>query len=171
MKLVLASLLAVTCAASTPTFQHSWDGGISSMMWVDFAFRLGMGSGAPNLTKTQADFVANNYAIVSLEKCLGEPENETLAVFRDWSRNLKAINPDLKILFYWNMQVRERMMPELWANACFRTGRACSLRVTFVSQYRLARRKTSFPAMATPSVRSKNTRSGGLPQMTAHQCH
>ena len=108
MKAVIACLLASVCVASGPTFQHSWDGSISSMMWVDFAFRVGMKSGAPNLTKTQAEFVANNYAIVSLEKCLGEPENETLTVFRDWSHNLKAINPDLKVLFYWNMKVRKQ---------------------------------------------------------------
>ena len=44
------------------------------------------------LTDQQVNFVANNYAVVSLEKCTG-------GIYQT-ARRLKQINPDLKVMFY-----------------------------------------------------------------------
>lgn len=105
-KIFLGACVIGMSLAARPTFQHSWDVSLSQMMWVDFAMRLSVGDGAPNLTSAQTNFIATHYAIVSLEKCLVTPLNDTINTFREWSHNLKAINPDLKVLFYWNMKVR-----------------------------------------------------------------
>jgi len=83
-------------------FSHDWDGTLQEAMWVDFYFIRGIHGGAQNITEAQAEFVAKNYAIVSLEKCLGEPANNTLAMFDDWAVRLKSIRPELKVLFYWS---------------------------------------------------------------------
>jgi hypothetical protein len=106
--LVLIAASAATAVVAA-TFQHGWDVPLTKQSWVDFYFILGLKSGAPNLTETQTKFVANNYAIVSLEKCLGEPANNTIDMFNAWLPKLKQQNPDLKVIFYWHSSVRNNL--------------------------------------------------------------
>ena len=76
---------------------HDWEGSIGAQKWVDFF--------APNRTRllsnAELDFVAANYAIVSLEKCFvyGRPNEETTIAT---AKALKARNPKLRVLWYSN---------------------------------------------------------------------
>lgn len=95
----LLALLAGRCGAQ---YTHSWDAPVSRMSWVDFTSHHGLPGGSVNLTAGQLRFIAENYAIVSMEKCFGNPRNETLAVFDEYVPMFKHYNPDLKVIFYWN---------------------------------------------------------------------
>ena len=92
---MLLSLAAVAGCASASGWQHGWET-VGDMWWGDFGYSL--------LTQQQASFVAQNYKIVSLEKCTGRSAGmKTEAAIYQTARQLKAINPELKVLFYWSV--------------------------------------------------------------------
>lgn len=94
MKTVLVCLATVAAAAASG-WQHGWDT-VGDMWWGDFGYSL--------LTQQQARFVAQNYKIVSLEKCTGRAQGmKTEAAIYQTARQLKALNPGLKVLFYWSV--------------------------------------------------------------------
>jgi len=53
----------------------------------------------------EANFVASHYKIVSMEKCTGKGSglDTEIAIWRT-ADQLKSINPDLKVLFYINLE-------------------------------------------------------------------
>ena len=70
------------------------------MLWADF--------GAIDfLTADQAKFIASTYQIVSLEKCFAQQVQKvyTEDAFAQTALQLKALNPKVKILFYFHMTV------------------------------------------------------------------
>ena len=77
---------------------HSWET-VGSFLWIDIAARVGP------LSTEQLSFLADTYSIVSLEKCfnldtfIGNSEAGT----RNASAALHALNPNLKVLFYFHM--------------------------------------------------------------------
>lgn len=77
-------------ATVTPTWMHSWNTS-ADFWWGDFGYSL--------LTESQAEFVATHYKIVSLEKCTGNPMPTEEAIYKT-AKQLKKINPLLKVLFY-----------------------------------------------------------------------
>jgi hypothetical protein len=64
------------------------------MTFTDFGYSL--------LTDSQAAFAASKYKVVSLEKCTGRAQGvKTEKGIYQTARQLKKINPDLKVIFYW----------------------------------------------------------------------
>ena len=80
----------VTAQPLGPGWSHGWDNALGAQ-FVDFGYKA--------LSNAEAAFVASHYQIVSLEKCTGNPTETTV-----WAtaKQLKAINPKLKVLFYWD---------------------------------------------------------------------
>jgi hypothetical protein len=79
--------------ASQP-WAHSWDTA-GQAWWGDFGYSL--------LNKEQATFIANNYYMASLEKCTGKGQGlfTEQGVYQT-AKQLKAINPAVKTVFYWH---------------------------------------------------------------------
>ena len=97
-------LLALLCAAAAATppaaahaaapWAHSWDTA-GAAWWGDFGYSL--------LTEPQAEFIANNYFLASLEKCTGRGQGlPTEQGIYQTARQLKKINPKVKTTFYWH---------------------------------------------------------------------
>lgn len=90
---VLPSELRDTAAATT-SWGHSWDTA-GAAWWGDFGYSL--------LTETQAQFIAENYFLASLEKCTGRSAGlSTEEGIYQTARQLKKHNPKVKTTFYWH---------------------------------------------------------------------
>ena len=95
---VLWLLLLVGYVAATP-LSHDW-GALTSMMWADFR-------SPSKLTDAEAKFIATHYAAVSLEKCTLASDGDTTEQGQlATARQLKAANPDLKVLAYWGVAMQ-----------------------------------------------------------------
>ena len=69
--------------------------------------RYGHGYSAPHdFTDKEIEYIANNYSIFTVEKRSGYldwgPKPNTEAATIGTAKRLKAINPDIKVLLYWN---------------------------------------------------------------------
>ena len=79
---------------SRAPWSHSWDTA-GEAWWGDFGYSL--------LNHEQATFVAAHYKVASLEKCTGKAQNMTTeAAIYQTAAQLKAINPKIKVMFYWH---------------------------------------------------------------------
>eukprot|EP00055_Hartaetosiga_balthica_P007130 m.24107 g.24107 ORF g.24107 m.24107 type:complete len:473 (-) comp5618_c0_seq1:101-1519(-) len=95
---------AMGSESTAPMWTHAWDS-LSSQLWADFGFS----GGYSDLTKPTSipgvsvgEFIANNYQIVSLEKCLYRGGKLlTESAFVNASTILHSINKNLKVLFYY----------------------------------------------------------------------
>jgi len=91
------ALLVLACAAAgqpSAAWSHDWDTA-GAAYWGDFGYSL--------LTPIQATFVAHNYRVASLEKCTGRAQGmRTEAAIYQTAAQLKAINPAIKVMFYWS---------------------------------------------------------------------
>lgn len=95
---VLWLLLLVGYVAATP-LSHDW-GALTTMMWADFRT-------PSKLTDAEAKFIATHYAAVSLEKCTLASDGDTTEQGQlATARQLKAANPDLKVLAYWGVAMQ-----------------------------------------------------------------
>ena len=74
---------------------HGWNSALDSQ-FIDFGYKL--------MSSSQASFVASHYKIVSIEKCTGSPKITTEMGFYASAQQLKAIDPQIKVLFYWNVK-------------------------------------------------------------------
>jgi hypothetical protein len=91
---MLPVVLAAAGAWNTSSFTHDF-ATAGSAYWGDFGYSL--------LTAPQARFVASNYRVVSLEKCTGRQSGvPTEAAIAQTAAQLKALNPNVKVLFYWS---------------------------------------------------------------------
>jgi hypothetical protein len=93
------ALAFLPAGASASAWTHGW-GSVGEMLWADFA-----GAGYQyTLTDEQVAFVANTYAIVSIEKCFAEANftNTEDAVVAT-ARRLKAVNDSVKVLMYYHV--------------------------------------------------------------------
>jgi hypothetical protein len=87
MNLIQFSLVASVSAASR--WHHSFDT-VGDMWFSDFGYSL--------LSQEQATFIANNYKVVSLEKCTGRAQGiKSEAGIYQTAMQLKKINPSLKV--------------------------------------------------------------------------
>jgi len=81
-RLVLTVGLGSLCVLAHSALTHNTlqNEPIQSAMWVDFALRKGGSNqtGAGQITPERLEFIANNYAIISLEKCLASPHDDTI---------------------------------------------------------------------------------------------
>jgi hypothetical protein len=86
----LASFLSLLYVSSSFSWKHDWSTALSSQ-FADYGYST--------LTDSQAQFVANHYSIVSLEKCTGPGPTEKNV----WATaaQLKAIKPSMIVMFYW----------------------------------------------------------------------
>jgi len=73
---------------ATFAWTHGWDTAMDAQ-FIDFGYSI--------ISDDQAKFVAENYKIVSLEKCTGNP---TELGIKTVASKLKGFNPDIKVLFY-----------------------------------------------------------------------
>lgn len=95
---------------SAPLSSYGWSLD-STPLWADFGHNGVPGNPCAGancvLTDAQAAFIANTYQIVSLEKCFGikwgTPGNKTEHNFIQAVAQLKAANPNVKVLLYWNV--------------------------------------------------------------------
>jgi len=72
-------------------------------IWIVNSFEAMTGTGTL-LVEEDLSFLANNYKVVSLEKCLRESTNgETEKYFYNLYNGIKDRNPDTTVLFYWNI--------------------------------------------------------------------
>jgi hypothetical protein len=86
--------VAAAEAEAAATWGHSWDTA-GAAWWGDFGYSL--------LTQPQAEFIANNYFLASLEKCMGRGQGlPTEQGIMQTARQLKNINPNVKTTFYWH---------------------------------------------------------------------
>jgi len=87
----VAPMVLAGSFSNSGVWTHSWNTALSAQ-FIDFGYQP--------LSEAQATFIANHYGIVSLEKCTGNPTEVTV-----WAtaKQLKAINPKLKVLFYWDL--------------------------------------------------------------------
>jgi hypothetical protein len=92
-----AAVLAPSAAAAAPpptAWTHKWDTAGESW-WGDFGYSL--------LTEPQAEFIAQNYFLASLEKCTGHSAGlPTEEGIYQTARQLKKHNPKVKTTFYWH---------------------------------------------------------------------
>ena len=101
-----ALLLPAAAAAPTPAapptpaaaqqqpWAHSWDTA-GAAWWGDFGYSL--------LSEPQAEFIAKNYFLASLEKCTGQGQGlKTEEGIYQTARQLKKHNPAVKTTFYWH---------------------------------------------------------------------
>ena len=72
---------------------HDWSNA-QAMQFIDFGYQT--------LTDAQAAFVASHYRIVSIEKCTGYPALTTEAGFLRSAQLLKAHDPTVQTLLYWD---------------------------------------------------------------------
>jgi len=95
----LVACVATVSDAALLGWRHSFNGPLSQQIWVDF-----YGHDHETMpTVAQWDFIARNYAIVSLEKCFAHRAFPwTNDAVHAGAAALKAINPDVKVLFYQN---------------------------------------------------------------------
>lgn len=93
---ICAAATVAACAAAAavrrlpPVFEHGWARALDAQA-IDYGYSV--------LTDEQAVFVASHYSVVSLEKCTGPGPTEA-AVWAT-AAQLKALNPSIRILFYW----------------------------------------------------------------------
>jgi len=89
--LALLLFLSGLCAcAARGGFVHGFDTALHSQ-FIDYGYG--------KLTSAQAAFVAAKYRVVSLEKCTSSTNTE--AAITSTAAQLKAIDPTVKVLFYW----------------------------------------------------------------------
>lgn len=93
-----AALFALAPALAVAQWSHGWTTG-AVMQWADF--------GSPSLLPAERlTFIASTFAIVSLEKCLGQavplPTEDAYILT---ARALKALAPNMKTLFYFHASV------------------------------------------------------------------
>ena len=86
----------------------SWD---KIQLFTDFGVSTTNSPNVSILTSNQSDFIANNYKIISIEKCLG-PGATTEEYFYDIAKQLRessssssSSDNQTKILFYWNSAI------------------------------------------------------------------
>jgi hypothetical protein len=93
--LLSASLhLGAPAELTSHPWAHSWDNA-GQAWWGDFGYSL--------LNNEQATFIANNYYMASLEKCTGRGQGlATEQGIYQTAKQLKAINPAVKTVFYWH---------------------------------------------------------------------
>eukprot|EP00045_Choanoeca_perplexa_P011270 m.118715 g.118715 ORF g.118715 m.118715 type:complete len:400 (+) comp15572_c0_seq1:146-1345(+) len=96
----MAALIVATLSivAAVSGLNHGWT--IQDMMFVDYRSPL-------LLNDTQAKFAANNYAIISLEKCTGQEDGYMTedAIFKT-AQQLKSFNSSVKVLMYWSLNMQ-----------------------------------------------------------------
>ena len=102
LSLLLLRLCPLLLLASRPgvraggAWTHGWARGLDSQ-FIDFGYQL--------MSSSQASFVASHYSIVAIEKCWGywnQPSLTTEQGFHVAAQQLKTINPEIKVLLYWN---------------------------------------------------------------------
>ena len=110
-----SSLLAIAsgvlcCTAqsfsTSPVWTHGWDNALGAQ-FIDFGYNY-----TKTLTTVDLAFLASHYQIISLEKCTGflngkdplVPKISTETTVWAQAKKLKAINPKLKVLFYWHSE-------------------------------------------------------------------
>ena len=98
--LLLPAAAAAPSPAAPPTpaapqpWAHSWDTA-GAAWWGDFGYSL--------LSEPQAEFIAKNYFLASLEKCTGQGQGlKTEEGIYQTARQLKKHNPAVKTTFYWH---------------------------------------------------------------------
>eukprot|EP00039_Didymoeca_costata_P005394 m.81292 g.81292 ORF g.81292 m.81292 type:complete len:416 (-) comp12802_c0_seq4:27-1274(-) len=104
MAAVSFSLLVTFCSIFLPSatgnsVSHDW-GQLKTMMWADYR--------SPTLLNdSEASFLATHYAVLSLEKCTGQSDgfHSEDGVYMT-AKKLKAINPNLKVFFYWGVELQ-----------------------------------------------------------------
>lgn len=76
-------------------FEHNFTTA-GAAAWSDFGYSL--------LTDAQAEWIAKNYVIVSLEKCTGRSSGmKTEAAILKTAAQLKAKHASLRVMFYWSV--------------------------------------------------------------------
>ena len=96
LKLLLHCICMGLLPLATPvlqTFTHGWDTALQAQ-FIDFGYRT--------LTPSQAQFVSSHYSIIALEKCFmpaGGKAITEVSIYRQ-AAALKALNPNVKVLFY-----------------------------------------------------------------------
>jgi hypothetical protein len=92
--LPLFVLIIVSAHAAPSPWDHSWETA-GAAWWGDFGYSL--------LTDQQAQFVAKNYKVASIEKCTGKGQGvKTEFGIYQTAAQLKKINPTIKVTFYWH---------------------------------------------------------------------
>ena len=91
---LLIFLLHLHSIVAVPPWSHSW-ATAGEAYWADFGYSL--------LSEQQATFVANNYKVVSIEKCTGQHDGvKTETGIYQTAAQLKRINSEVKVAFYWH---------------------------------------------------------------------
>jgi hypothetical protein len=87
--------ILVLINVSNAYITHDW-GKLKSMMFTDFR--------SPHmLTDDQVNFLVNNFAVVSLEKCTGQLDGfQTIDAQYIIAKKIKAASPNTKVLIYWS---------------------------------------------------------------------
>ena len=97
MNVRVTALIVTLVSASA----KEWD---SVPRWADVYLR---GSQGFSDLDYKLGFLMDNYDVISLEKCLDNPDNDwrTEAVFVDLVSKMRSLRPDseTKILFYWHL--------------------------------------------------------------------
>ena len=92
VSLLLAADVGTGVIASGGPWTHSF-ASPSAFQFIDFGYSM--------LNDVDLAFVAQTYAIVSLEKCTGRPQGiKTEDAVYSMAGKLKALNPAIKVLFY-----------------------------------------------------------------------
>ena len=84
-------------AASGSAWMHDWDSPASAW-W---------GYGAMNgaiYSDSDVAFIASTYRVVVISACLGASNASVAMTIMGVSARIKALNPNIKVLQYWNMQ-------------------------------------------------------------------
>ena len=108
MSRILLTLLSTSAAAwqwerQVPQNDNRWQWE-RVPRWADVYLR---GSQGFSDLENKLGFLVDNYDVISLEKCLDNPDNDwnTEAVFVDLVSKMRSLRPasDSKILFYWHL--------------------------------------------------------------------
>ena len=99
----VAAALALTAGCATAQATGADDPSYVPFAWDRVPLYGHLGKRSGDFTQDEARFVASTFAFVTIEKgqaysTRGSTEAGTLAAVEQ----LKALNPDLKVLFYWN---------------------------------------------------------------------
>ena len=88
---VFALAVRQSVSVAPQSWEHSWDT-LLSAQFIDFGYNA--------YTDAQAAFIASHYSIVSIEKCSGSGDTESV-VWRT-AAQVKAFNPKMRVVFYWD---------------------------------------------------------------------
>ena len=109
MLLTLLSILPFLCASA-----QEWD---RVPRWADVYLR---GEQGFSDLEYKLGFLMDNYDVISLEKCLNNPENDwnTEAVFVDLVSRMRTLRPEseAKIIFYWQLSALVDCYDVLFSN-------------------------------------------------------